>query len=101
MPIVFLAGVVCLGFVISFWHQQNRPGARRYAQGIDAFSRQQYGVAERDWKQGIQEDPHDPQCYVALGDYYKSLSATRKPPQIMALPRNSLLGQGLYTTSKP
>ena len=55
------------------WQQRNRPGERHLLAGIDAVNAHKFSVAEREWLQGVQEDPKFPACHEQLGDLYMSL----------------------------
>lgn len=52
------------------WRQDSRSGAVHARQGQEALAAGRTAQAEREWRQGVQEDPGDPQCHVLLGDLY-------------------------------
>jgi protein O-GlcNAc transferase len=54
-----------------FWWQYAHPGMTHYRQGMDYAAAHQWDMAEREWQQGIKEDPTFPGCYEKLGDLYQ------------------------------
>jgi tetratricopeptide (TPR) repeat protein len=55
---------------IWFWQQYSHPGLIHYRRGMEYAEAHEFAAAEREWQQGVEEDPKFPGCYVKLGDLY-------------------------------
>lgn len=99
--LLFAVILAALGVLAWSWQQSHRPGQIALEQGLAASDRQQYTLAEQDWKRGTQEDPDFPDNYAQLGDLY--LHHQRFPEAITAYqsalkltPKDGLLYVRLY-----
>ena len=70
VPLLLLITVAALGFTAWSWHQSSRPGAVHLRAGQEAADAHQDAVAEREWRQGAQEDPGFVENHAQLGDLY-------------------------------
>ncbi len=67
---LLMAAVVAVFYGVQSWRQWTRPGTRHYLRGMELASSKQYVQAEKEWLQGVQEDPKSVECYESLGDLY-------------------------------
>ena len=70
VPILLFVTLAALGFTAWSWRQGNRPGAVHLRAGQEAADGHQDAVAEREWRQGAQEDPDFVDDHAQLGDLY-------------------------------
>ena len=70
VPALLLVILAALGFTAWSWHQSSRPGAAHLRAGQEAAAAHQDADAEREWRQGVQEDPAFVDDHAELGDLY-------------------------------
>ena len=70
--VLWLTAVTAIGYGLWYGWQAAHPGPTHYRRGMDDAAAQQFDAAEREWQQGIQEDPKFPGCYEKLGDLYQA-----------------------------
>ena len=70
VPALLLVILAALGFTAWSWRQSSRPGAVHLRAGQEAAAAHQDAEAEREWRQGVQEDPTFADDYAELGDLY-------------------------------
>lgn len=70
MPALLLVILAALGFTAWSWRQSSRPGAAHLRAGQEAAAAHRDAEAEREWRQGVQEDPAFAEDHAELGDLY-------------------------------
>ena len=70
VPALLLVILAALGLTAWSWHQSSRPGAAHLRAGQEAAAAHQDALAEREWQQGVEEDPTFADDYAELGDLY-------------------------------
>ncbi len=70
VPVLLLITLAALGVTAWSWRQGSRPGAAHLRAGQAAADAHQDAAAEREWRQGVQEDPDFPDDHAQLGDLY-------------------------------
>ncbi len=73
LSLLLCGGVIAVGYLLWFWREQTRPGVRHYRKGIEYLSAKRPASAEREWLQGVQQDPGFSGCHEQLGDLYTEL----------------------------
>lgn len=63
-------GAVALVYLVKTVREYLRPGARSYAEGMEAVARKDPDEAEKKWLQGVEKDPKYVPNLVQLGDLY-------------------------------
>jgi len=62
-----------LGYGGWSWHEYERPGRVHERRGVEDAAAGRFHEAERQWRQGVREDPTFPGCYEHLGDLYQQV----------------------------
>ncbi|MBV9851725.1 MAG: tetratricopeptide repeat protein [Armatimonadetes bacterium] len=65
--------IVALGYGGWSWHEYERPGRVHERRGVEDAAAGRFHEAERQWRQGVREDPTFPGCYEHLGDLYQQV----------------------------
>jgi len=87
-------GAVAAGYLFCFWREQSRPGMRHYFKGMEYLTAHYPVRAEKEWLQGVKEDPAEYHCYEQLGDYYTALLQPQKAAKFYAAAARRAPGNG-------
>jgi hypothetical protein len=65
--LVIATGAVAAGYLFWFWREQSRPGMRHYLKGMEYLTAHYPLQAEKEWLQGVKEDPAHGDRFCAAG----------------------------------
>jgi tetratricopeptide (TPR) repeat protein len=92
--LVIVIGVAAAGYLSWFWREQSRAGMRHYFKGMEYLTAHYPVQAEKEWLQGVKEDPAEYHCYEQLGDYYTEVLRPEKAAEYYAAATRRAPGNG-------